>query len=113
MEIDFGNGNKLNLMPNLGQSTVEVLKEMTQETKDLLSPIADSMKGSMTNIINNVSEMSAGPAINFFFYGVVNRKLGYGHYTKVYVQYAYQVTREKPRTRRGLIKLEIFNLQLT
>lgn len=65
MEIDFGNGNKLNLMPNLGQSTVEVLKEMTQETKDLLSPIADSMKGSMTNIINNVSEMSAGPAINF------------------------------------------------
>jgi hypothetical protein len=38
---------------------------MTQETKDLLSPIADSMKGSMTNIINNVSEMSSGPAINF------------------------------------------------
>lgn len=65
MNIDFGNGQSINLMPNLGQSTVEVLKEMTQETKDLLSPIKDSMQGSMTNIINNVSEMSAGPSINF------------------------------------------------
>jgi len=65
LEIDFGNGNKLNLMPNLGQSTVEVLKEITQETKDLMSPITDSMKGSMTNIINNVSEVATSPSINF------------------------------------------------
>lgn len=54
-EIDFGNGQKLNLAPNLGTSLVEVLKEVAQETKDLVVDATSGLGDITTNIVNNVA----------------------------------------------------------
>ena len=53
-EIDFGNGQILNLAPGLGTSLAEVLKEVGQETKDLIVDAAGGLGDITTNIVNNV-----------------------------------------------------------
>ena len=49
-ELDFGNGQTLNLLPNLGTAAFATLKEVWDETKDL----AKEAKNATGDVINNV-----------------------------------------------------------
>ena len=64
-ELDFGNGQKLNLFPNLGTSLSEVLKEVGQETKDLVMGATSGLGDVTTNIVNNVSSGGTDSVVAF------------------------------------------------
>lgn len=64
-EIDFGNGQTLNLAPGLGTSLAEVLKEVGQETKDLIVDATGGMGDITTNIVNNVAPPKQDSIIAF------------------------------------------------
>jgi hypothetical protein len=49
-ELDFGNGQTLNLLPNLGTATFGALKEIWDEGKE----ITNSMKNATGDVINNI-----------------------------------------------------------
>jgi hypothetical protein len=59
-EIDFGNGQTLNLLPNLGTATVNTLKEVWDETKDLAKEVSNATGDVINNVITqNMKESAA------------------------------------------------------
>lgn len=64
-EIDFGNGQTLNLAPGLGTSLAEVLKEVGQETKDLIVDASGGLGDITTNIVNTVAAPKQDSIIAF------------------------------------------------
>ena len=59
-EIDFGNGQTLNLLPNLGTATVNTLKEVWAETKDLAKEVSNATGDVINNVITqNMKESAA------------------------------------------------------
>ena len=59
-EIDFGNGQTLNLLPNLGTAAFATLKEVWDETKDLAKEATNATGDVINNVITqNMKESAA------------------------------------------------------
>jgi len=57
-EINLSNGQSINLLPNLGTSTAEVLEGMYQETKDLAKAGMAATSPIINNIVNQMTPTS-------------------------------------------------------
>lgn len=59
-ELDFGNGQTLNLLPNLGTAAFATLKEVWDETKDLAKEASNATGDVINNVITqNMKESAA------------------------------------------------------
>jgi hypothetical protein len=59
-ELDFGNGQTLNLLPNLGTAAFATLKEVWDETKDLAKEATNATGDVINNVITqNMKESAA------------------------------------------------------
>jgi hypothetical protein len=59
-ELDFGNGQTLNLLPNLGTAAFATLKEVWDETKDLAKEASNATGDVINNVITqNMKETAA------------------------------------------------------
>ena len=59
-ELDFGNGQTLNLLPNLGTAAFATLKEVWDETKDLANEATNATGDVINNVITqNMKESAA------------------------------------------------------
>lgn len=55
-EINLSNGQSINLMPNLGTATAEVLDQVYEETKDLAKMGMEAAQPIINNIVNQMSQ---------------------------------------------------------
>lgn len=62
-EINLSNGQSLNLLPNLGTATAEVLDQVYEETKDLAKMGLENAQPIINNIVNQMSQSSSGTTL--------------------------------------------------
>ena len=59
-EINLSNGQSMNLLPNLGTATAEVLDQVYEETKDLAKMGLENAQPIINNIVNQMTQGSSG-----------------------------------------------------